>query len=172
MASKMNWDRERPSGSTSAAAGQMTELAGTARKREVLRVLNYSLVDSRSPEAIKTMYAALTNDELATSRALLRGSGRAKTGPGRSAAAPRTKKPKVLSPKAEIQLRKDLIKGVRAASFEDIQDTFDRAREEFDRLDSSAMERKDTSSSIGAEKVQRANDEWAKRLENARLGRP
>ena len=87
MASKMNWDRERPSGSTSAAAGQMTELAGTARKREVLRVLNYSLVDSRSPEAIKTMYAALTNDELATSRALLRGSGRAKTGPGRSAAA-------------------------------------------------------------------------------------
>ena len=78
----------------------------------------------------------------------------------------------MLSPKAEIQLRKDLIKGVRAASFEDIQATFDRAREEFDRLDSSAMARKDTSSSIGAEKVQRANDEWSKRLENARLGRP
>jgi len=178
MGSKMNWDRARTSGSGTGGDGSLPDFGGVARKRDVLKALNIPGVNGMSPERIKTAYSDLTMDQLSKARAIARGE-RTATGVSRGAttlrapraASPARPKSKVLSPKAQIARRKELIKKVRETAFADRQHAFENARAEFNRLDTAATNRLKTGNSLEAVKLERQHAEWTRRLEEARLGR-
>ena len=179
MASGMNWDqagREGRAVRDNRGPRPTFDLdSSLTRKREALAALDVTRVDFMTPEQVNAAYAALTDEQRARANDIRRGNVAVapRSSASGAAAKPRApKKPRKLSPKQEIQARKDLIAKVAATPFADRGDAYDQAAAEFDRLDASAVEALKAKSRGASDselvKTRRSHDEWRRRLDDAR----